>query len=217
MSFGHEGTLWPWMALLLLGAFHGLNPGMGWLFAVALGIQEQRRRAVWQALFPLALGHGLAIAATILVVILAGAMVSSSQVKLLVAGILISFGLYRFFRHCNPRAGGMKVGLLGLTTWSFLMASAHGAGLMVLPVFLGITTNMPCHEAHSAHLQGVPGPLTGLLATLVHGGGYLLVTAIIAVIVFEKLGVGLLRKAWINLDLLWSTALIATGSLALTV
>jgi hypothetical protein len=209
-----EGAFWSWVALLGLGAFHGINPGMGWLFAVALGLQERRRAAVWRAMFPLAFGHALAIGGVILLAILAGVALPAGSLKVPVAGFLIALGVYRLFRHRHPRWGGMRVGMGGLTVWSFLMASAHGAGLMVLPIFLGMTAaqGASCHASH-----GGAEPMTAFLATTIHGAGYLVVTAFAAWIVFEKLGLGLLRRAWFNLDLLWASALIATGALALVI
>ncbi len=205
-----EGTLWSWMALLFLGAFHGINPGMGWLFAVALGMQERRSRAVWRALVPLTLGHALAIGGVVLAAVLAGVVAPAGSLKLPVAITLAGLGIYRLIRHRHPGGGGMQVGMGGLTAWSFLMASAHGAGLMVLPIFLGMTATA---QAASCHARASADALTGLAATLVHGAGYLIVTALVAWVVFEKLGLGLLRKAWLNLDLIWAAALIATGAL----
>jgi hypothetical protein len=201
--------IWAWTALLLLGAFHGINPGMGWLFAVALGMQEHRRGAVWRALGPLTLGHLLAIAAAILVAVLAGVALPANLVKYPVAALLIGLGALRLLRCRHPRLGGMRVGMARLMAWSFLMATAHGAGLMVLPVFLGMAmpAGAACHAAD--------GAWTGLAATAVHGAGYLLVTAAIAWIVFEKFGLALLRKAWINLDVIWAAALVVTGALTL--
>lgn len=205
-----EHNLWPWLMLSLLGAFHGLNPGMGWLFAVALGMQEGHRRAVWKALLPLGLGHVLAVGAAILPAALAGFVIPVHWLRWPVAGILVGMGAYRLIRQRHPRWVGMRVGMKGLTLWSFLMASAHGAGLMVLPVFLGMAA-LPQQADVSGHLHGYEGPVSGLAATLVHGAAYLLSTALIAVLAFEKLGLGLLRQAWINLDLVWAVALIVTG------
>jgi hypothetical protein len=106
----------------------------------------------------------------------------------------------------------MRVGMGGLTLWSFLMASAHGAGLMVVPVFLGLAMAGGHHAHHATGVTSVP---LALLATAAHAVGYLAVTAAVAIIVFEKLGVGLLRRAWFNLDYFWAGALVATGSLTL--
>ena len=209
-------TLLPLTTLLLLGAFHGINPGMGWLFAVALGMQERRQGAVWRALIPLTLGHGLAIGAVILIAVAAGVAVPAASLKLPVALALGALGVYRLVRHSHFTGGGMRVGMAGLTAWSFLMATCHGAGLMVLPVFLGMTATAQgasCHAGTGASTSAA----SAVTATLVHGAGYLVVTAAAAWVVFTKLGVGLLRKAWFNLDLIWAAALIATGILTVVV
>jgi hypothetical protein len=202
-----------WALLLALGAFHGVNPGMGWLFAVALGMQERSRSAVWRALLPLGAGHALAVAAAILLAVVVGAILPLHILRWPVAVILVAFGITRLLRHRHPRWASMRVGMGRLTLWSFLMASAHGAGLMVVPVFLGMTM---AGAQHSHHAMAASTPATtALLATGVHAAGYLLVTTAVAVLVFEKLGVAMLRKAWFNLDLLWAIALIATGVLTL--
>jgi hypothetical protein len=212
-----EHQLWlPLATILLLGAFHGLNPGMGWLFAVALGMQERRQGAVWRALIPLTLGHGLAIGAVVLIAAAAGIAVPAVSLKLPVALTLGALGVYRLVRPSHFTGGGMRVGMRGLTVWSFLMASCHGAGLMVLPVFLGMTATAQGASCHSTGTGSTTAAMA-ITATLVHGAGYLTVTAIAAWVVFAKLGVGLLRKAWFNLDLIWAFALIVTGVLTLVV
>src|SRR5262245_21874388 len=123
-----------WAMLMALGAFHGINPGMGWLFAVALGMQERRRSAVFRALMPLGAGHALAVAGAVGAAFTIGAAVPLGELRWPTAGILVSLGILRFFRHQHPRWVGMRVGMGGLAAWSFLMATAHGAGLMVVPV-----------------------------------------------------------------------------------
>lgn len=207
----------PFATLVLLGAAHGINPAMGWLFAVGLGLQEQDRRAVWKALGPMALGHALAIAVVVLLAAAAGLVLPGRVLRWLVAGILLAFGLVQLTRHRHPRWGGMRIGARDLTIWSFLMASAHGAGLMVLPFVLGSTSGGG-HAAHAAghamHMAAAgvqAGQVAGLLATLVHTAGYLMVTGIIAVVVYEKLGLRMLRSVWINLNAIWAAALIATA------
>jgi len=198
-----ETTTW---SVLALGAFHGVNPGMGWLFAVALGMQERRRGAVWRAMLPLAAGHALAIGAAVTVAMIAGAVVPLRAIQWSVGAVLLVLGVSRFFRHGHPRWVGMRVSQKDLTVWSFLMASAHGAGLMVLPLLLGSAI-----PAHCAAATAGAGLWAAASATLVHSTGYLMVTAALAVLVFEKFGVGLLRRAWINLDLVWAVALVATS------
>jgi hypothetical protein len=143
-----DQAIFPWLALIGLGAFHGINPGMGWLFAVALGMQEKRRAAVYQALVPLAFGHALAVVAAVAVAVAIGAVMPLAILRWVLAAFLMLLGVSRLFRHRHPRWGGMKVGMGGLTVWSFLMASAHGAGLMVVPLFLGMTMTAGHHAHH---------------------------------------------------------------------
>ena len=204
-----------WAMLISLGAFHGVNPGMGWLFAVALGLQERRRGAVLRALVPLGAGHALAVGGCVGIALAAGAIVPIRELRWLIAGVLVSLGVMRFFRHHHPRWVGMRVGMGGLTVWSFLMATAHGAGLMVAPVFMGMS--VAASGGHMHHVATAPATDAGLalFATAVHATSYLAVTAFIAVLVFEKLGVGILRRAWFNLDVIWAGALVATGAATL--
>lgn len=204
MAAQHTGS---WLALLALGAFHGLNPAMGWLFAVALGLQEHRRRAVFRALFPLAAGHALSILAVIAIAALAGLTLSPHYLRWAVAAILIGVGLRFLIRHPHLRWAGMRVGMGELTLWSFLVASVHGAGLMVLPILMGMST--AGHAGASFLASGTLG--AAILATLLHAASYLLVCAGVALLIFEKLGIGVLRKAWVNMDLVWATALMGTG------
>ena len=201
-----------WAMLIALGAFHGINPGMGWLFAVALGMQERRRGAVLRALVPLGAGHALAVAGAVGVALAIGSVIPLGWLRWPIAGVLVSLGTLRLVRHRHPRWGGMRVSMGGLTVWSFLMATAHGAGLMVVPVFMGMSMSGAGEHAH--HMSAAAtGAGAAFFATGVHAVGYLAVTAFIAVLVFEKLGVGILRRAWFNLDLIWSAALVATGAL----
>ena len=204
-----------WAMLIVLGAFHGLNPGMGWLFAVALGMQEQQRAAVWRSLLPLGAGHALAVAAAVALAAVAGAVIPLAWLRWPIAAFLIVLGTLRFFRHRHRRWAGMRVSMGGLTLWSFMMATAHGAGLMVVPVFVAMSTVSASAHAHHHHMVAGMGAGTALLATALHALGYLIVTAGVAVLVFEKLGVGVLRRLWFNLDALWATALVATGVLTL--
>jgi hypothetical protein len=216
-----ETAAWAWIALLLLGAYHGINPGMGWLFAVALGMQEKSSRAVWRSLVPIAAGHALSIGAVVFLAALAGMALPLGSLKIVVAGILLALGTYRLVRHRHPRGGGMLVGFRDLTIWSFLMASAHGAGLMVLPILLEMSPGAHAGNNHAAahqmHAAVMGGTTTNLLAVGVHTAGYLVVTGVIAWLVYKKLGLALLRKAWLNLDLIWCFALMATAGFVLVV
>jgi hypothetical protein len=204
-----------WAMLISLGAFHGINPGMGWLFAVALGMQERRRGAVLRALVPLGAGHALAVAGSVGVALAMGAVVPIRELRWPVAGVLVALGVMRFFRHQHPRWVGMRVGMRGLTVWSFLMATAHGAGVMVVPVFVGMSMAGEGGHMHHAAAPAAANAGVALFATGLHAVSYLAVTAFIALLVFDKLGVGILRRAWFNLDLIWAGALVATGAATL--
>ena len=206
-----------WM-LLLLGAYHGINPAMGWLFAVALGMQEQKGSAVLRSLIPIAVGHALAIGSVVLIAALLGMTLPLTVIRYCVAALLISLGIYCLVRHQHPRWVRMQVGFRDLTVWSFLMASAHGAGLMVVPVLLGgNTTQAQGRMAGHNHMASTNSSLGGMLATGVHTAAYLAVTALIAWVVYRKVGLALLRKAWVNFDLVWAAALVATGLATLVI
>jgi len=198
-----------WSTLFLLGAYHGVNPGMGWLFAVARGMQEHRTRAVAWSLPPIAIGHALSVGVMILTVRLAQAAMPLKYIRIGVAVALVSLGVYKLIRSRHFRWGGMQVGFRELTIWSFLMASAHGAGLMVLPVVLA----GPYARHHAASQDAA----TGVWATLIHTLGYLSMTTLVALLVYQKLGLAMLRRSWFNLDLIWAIALVVTGSVALLV
>jgi hypothetical protein len=217
--------------LLALGALHGVNPGMGWLFAVARGCQagDRGRRAVWGSLGPLAAGHALAIAVAMALAAMLGAVVPMAVLRWLVGAGLLMRGVASLVRHRHPRGGRMLVDAKGLAWWSFLMASAHGAGLMALPLVLpasapsgGVVNEL--HRMHAAHdhaqlslgagFQMSFGPepqVAALAATAAHTLGYLLASGLLAIVVHEHLGVRILRSAWVNMDLLWAGALIVTG------
>jgi hypothetical protein len=218
--------LLPWLGLLGLGALHGINPGMGWLFAVALGLQQQDRRAVWGALLPLGAGHALAIVAAAGIAALVSLVVPLDLLKILIAGALAALGLHHATGHRHPRYGGMRVSARELTTWSFLMGSAHGAGLMALPLVIGVNARSVAGAPAGHHagggmqamsaMDGLAHPqLLVLLATAVHAAGYLLVTGAVAAVVYERLGLRLLRTAWLNIDLVWAVALIVSAVLML--
>jgi hypothetical protein len=198
-----------WPTLFLLGAYHGINPGMGWLFAVARGMQEHRARAVAWSLPPIALGHALSIGMVVLLAGLAQVALPLMHIRIAVAAALVGLGLYKLIRSRHFHWGGMRVGFRELTIWSFLMASAHGAGLMVLPAVLAGS------DAH--HHAAARGAADGVWATLIHTLGYLTVTAAVALLVYKKFGLALLRRAWFNLDLIWAIALVATGCVAVFV
>jgi hypothetical protein len=204
---------WPWVVLALLGAYHGLNPAMGWLFALALGLQEKRRSAVVRALLPIALGHAAAIALAILLLFLLQQLIPLHLLKWPAAAIIFALGVYRLFRARHPRGAGMQVGPRDLVVWSFLMASAHGAGLMLVPVLLA----RPMLGMHHAMAQAMTGNDRQLninvllLSIFMHTAAMLIVAGALALVffeIYEKAGLSFLRRTWFNFDFIWALALL---------
>jgi hypothetical protein len=224
-GMAHEN--WPWLALILLGAYHGLNPAMGWLFAVSLGLQEGRRAVVLRAFWPIALGHAAAVT-LVAAVLAAQVVVPLGVLRYVGAGALILFGLYKLIRRKHPRWVGMRVGFRDLTAWSFLMASAHGAGLMLVPVLLKLSGTMQemehrAHEAHEHWGHGVHlflvnlAVLADFAAGAVHTLAMFAVMAVVALVVYDRLGLMILKRTWFNVDLLWAGALVGAGVITLIV
>jgi hypothetical protein len=136
-------SLGPWLGLAALGAFHGLNPAMGWLFALALGLQRRSEWAIVRALVFITAGHAASVLLVASILFLMGAFVPLRWVRLTSGSVLLVFGMYKLFRYYrHPRWVGMQVGARDLFMWSFLMASAHGAGLMLAPIILGMPTSL---------------------------------------------------------------------------
>jgi len=215
MTHCEMGSTALWL-MLLLGAYHGINPGMGWLFAVALGMQEQKGSAVARALVPIALGHALSIGCVVLAAAFLGMVLPQEAIRYPVAVLLLGLGIFSLVRHHHPRWVRMQVGFRDLTVWSFLMASAHGAGLMLLPVLLGSrTVEAADHMAGHHHTSAAASPLVALLATGIHTTAYLAVTGLIAWVVYSKFGLAILRKAWLNVNLVWAAALVVTSVITL--
>lgn len=202
---------WPWLTLVGLGAFHGLNPAMGWLFAVALGLHRKSRGVVIASLAPIAAGHALAIALVVAAVLVAGRALDLGVIRIAGGALLIGWAIYhQAYGHRHRVRFGMRTGMTGLGAWSFLMASAHGAGLMLVPVLI------PLGMVEAQHMHGpAPGGAVwlSLAAVGVHTLAMLAVTGAIAVLVYEWLGLGFLRRGWVNVDLLWTAALIGAGLL----
>ena len=211
---------WPWLVFAALGAYHGINPAMGWLFAVALGLQEKSRGAVLAALPPIALGHAASIGGIVSLAAITQTIRPQSIVRIVAAAAVLGFAVFRLVRVRHPRWVGMRVSPRDLAGWSFIMSSAHGAGLMLVPVLL------QCHLGGAQHAGGLHGivPMSFVIgatpiadpgflvaAVGVHTLGLLFATGVVAVIVYEKVGLALLRRAWVNVDRVWSLALLATG------
>jgi hypothetical protein len=185
---------------------------MGWLFAVALGLHRGSRTVVLVSLVPIAVGHALAVALIVLAVVLLDRVIDQRAISVFSGLVLIGWAAYhRLYGSRHRVRVGMRTGLAGLALWSFLMASAHGAGLMLVPIMLPLGHG----GSHAGHLPPTESLLVGLGAIGVHSAAMLAVTGAVAVAVYEWLGVAFLRRGWINLDLLWTAVLAATGGLLL--
>jgi hypothetical protein len=211
-----------WPVLFALGCYHGINPGMGWLFAVALGLQEKSRRAVFAAVPPILLGHLVSVGIVVALAAIAQRTLPVDVLRYGAAAVLLSFGVFRLVRARHVQWVGMRVGFWGLAAWSFLMATGHGAGLMLLPFLSGLVRmdGASLHLGNMASMQSshavVAVPPEILVAAVgVHTFGYLLTMLAIAWIVFDKVGVQILRTAWFNFDFAWALALILSGGLML--
>jgi hypothetical protein len=208
---------WPWVAVAALGAYHGIDPSMGWLFAVALGLQERRRAKVLWSLGPIALGHLASIVAVVAIIGWLRLMVAMELLRPIGAGTLILFGLFRLiWPRAHPRWVAMRVNAAELALWSFLMASAHGAGLMLFPILLGMTP----HSAHAHHMAAMPlehGIVQAMAVVLVHTSSMIIVMGAIAILIYDYVGLAILRSAWINLDTIWAGALILAGLVSLLI
>jgi hypothetical protein len=179
---------------------------MGWLFAVALGLNRQSRASVYLALLPIAAGHALSVGLVGAGLVLAGYSINAQALGVGCGLLLIGWGIYHWgYRHRARVRVGMQVGLAGILLWSFLMATAHGAGAMLWPILVPI-----CFPLGARPIAGEPAALA-LAGAMVHSAAMLSVTATMACIVYEWLGLGILRRAWINLDGAWTAALLAAG------
>jgi hypothetical protein len=193
---------------------------MGWLFAVALGMQERSRRAVLRSLVPIAIGHELSIVLVAALVVGLG-LFADAQVLHVGAGVvLIAFGVFRFARpHAHFRWTKLRVNRRELGWWSFLMSTAHGAGLMVAPVLIGAgaASQASASASHDVdHVrEAVVSPLAGGLGLLLHVGAMMAVMAVVAVVVYERLGVAIVRQAWLNTEWLWAGTFVLAGVITL--
>ena len=199
---------WPFLALAGLGLFHGLNPAMGWLFAVALGMHRRSERVVLLSLVPIAFGHMAAVGATLLATLALGLVFDQAAIVRTAGVLLLAWaGWHAAYGHRRPVRIGMRTGQIGLALWSFLVAGAHGAGLMLIPVALPL-----CLSSSGKDDLG-NASLAGLLAALgTHTAAMLTAIAVVSLVVYRWSDLAFLRRWWINFDLIWILALIASGS-----
>jgi hypothetical protein len=200
---------WPWAALVALGFFHGMNPAMGWLFAVALGMHRQSRGILILAWAPIAFGHAVSVALVLLAVVLLGVVLDNRVLDRVGGAMLLGWALWHGLRgHRQRLRVGMQTGMAGLALWSFLMSSAHGAGLMLVPAVLPL-----CLSEVAGTSMASGRILVAMAAIGVHTAAMLATIATVSLVVYEWAGLAFLRWGWINYDLIWVAALAACGGL----
>jgi hypothetical protein len=202
-----------WLTLAGLGVYHGVNPAMGWLFAVSRGMQERSRRAVFRSLVPIAIGPEASIALVAVLVLLLSATTDPAALRIGAAAALVAFGIFRFakprahFRWTSMRVSDRELGL-----WSFLMSSAHGAGLMVAPVVLGLEASRSSHD----DMAMLSGPIDATaIGVAVHVLAMVAVMGAVAYVVYERVGLQVLRRAWLNTDQVWAGSFVLAGLVTL--
>jgi hypothetical protein len=219
LSGAGSATLWLWLGIVASGLYHGINPGMGWPLAVAAGLMEKSPRALVSALVPLSVGHLLAMMLVLLPFALLIALVEWQRPIQAGASLLvIAFGLARLLRPRHPRALA-RIPPTQLGLWSFAVAIAHGAGLMILPLYLGLCQPSGIHDRHEAAAAGVVNQnlAVALLVALVHTAAMIAAGGCVAWLVYRYLGVRFVARSWFNLDTVWAMSLVLVGAIALAI
>jgi hypothetical protein len=205
-----------WLAVIASGLYHGLNPGMGWPLAVSAGLMERSSRALFAALWPLSLGHLLAVLLVILPFAVLITLVEWQRQIQTGAGVLvIGFGIFRLVDRRHPRAlARIRPTQLGL--WSFAVAIAHGAGLMLLPIYLGLCRQADLDNAHEAAGTLINANLAmAVVVSVVHATAMIAAGGCLAWLVYRYLGLKFVSRSWFNLDTSWAASLIVVGVIAL--
>ena len=207
-----------WLAVVASGLYHGVNPGMGWPLAVSAGLMERSPRALLAALWPLTIGHLLAMFVVIRPFSRLLALVQWQRESQICAGLLVvGFGVYRLVNRRHPRSlARIRPTQLGL--WSFAVAIAHGAGLMLVPIYLGLCNATDLdggHKAASALINAGLG--MAVLVSVVHSGTMIAAGGTLAWLVYRYLGLKFVSRSWFDLDRVWALSLILVGGLALAI
>ncbi|MFL6825951.1 MAG: hypothetical protein ACJ8E2_05750 [Bradyrhizobium sp.] len=207
---------WLWLAVIASGLYHGINPGMGWPLAVSAGLMERSSRALLAALGPLTAGHLLATLLVILPFALLVALIEwQRQIQIGASLLVIAFGIFRLLDRRHPRAlARIRPTQLGL--WSFAVAIAHGAGLMLLPLYLGLCRASDSDKGHEAATTLINANLgMALLVASVHAIAMIAAGGCSAWLVYRYLGLKFVSRSWFNLDTSWAASLILVGAIAL--
>jgi len=207
-----------WLAVVASGLYHGVNPGMGWPLAVSAGLMERRSRAVAAALWPLTVGHLLAVLVVILPFSLLVALVQwQLQARVGASLLVIGFGVFRLVNRRHPRVlARIRPTQLGL--WSFAVAIAHGAGLMLVPIYLGLCRAADLDRGHEAAGALIDNDLgMAALVAVVHSGAMIAAGGVLAWLVYRYLGLRFVARSWFNLDATWAVSLILVGAVSLAI
>jgi hypothetical protein len=205
-----------WLAVVASGLYHGVNPGMGWPLAVSAGLMERSPRALVAALWPLTLGHLLAMFVVMLpfslLLVLAQWRV---QTQICASLLVIAFGIYRLLNRRHPRSL-TRIPPTQLGLWSFAVAVAHGAGLMLVPIYLGLCSAADLDSGHVAAATLIKANLAmALLVAVVHSGTMIAAGGTLAWLVYRYLGLKFVSRSWFNLDAVWALSLVLVGGLSL--
>lgn len=205
-----------WWAVILSGIYHGINPGMGWPLAVSAALMERRHSALPKALGLLALGHFLAMLAVLLPFsLLFYLVVWEKEVRIAAALLVIAMGIYLLINRRHPRILA-RIHPAKLALWSFLAAMAHGAGLMLVPIFLGICATLPeTADGYAVQALIQSNVSIGIIVAASHTIAMTVAGAVLAVVIYRWLGLKFLSSTWFNLDLVWALSLIIVGGFGL--
>ena len=216
MGVERQITAGLWLAVVASGLYHGVNPGMGWPLAVSAGLMERRSRALVRALGALTVGHLLAMLLVILPFAALVALVEwQRRIQIGASLLAIGFGIFRLINRRHPRTlARIRPTQLGL--WSFAVAIAHGAGLMLVPIYLGLCRAADLDTAHAAAGALVNENLgMAVLVSLVHSVAMITAGGFLAWLVYRFLDLKFLSRSWFNIDFTWALSLILVDTLSL--
>jgi hypothetical protein len=207
-----------WFAVVASGVYHGVNPGMGWPLAVSSGLMERRTRALFEALGYLSAGHVLAMFAVIVpFAMLAVLLEWQQEIQIGASVLVICFGAFQLIRRKHPRMLA-RIPPSRLALWSFVIAIAHGAGLMLVPVYLGLCRSFDMDQGHRAAAAVMSGNLSmAVIVSAVHAAALIVAGGLLAWLVYRYLGLRFVARSWFNLDVIWASSLLLIGTLSFAI
>ncbi|MFM0340717.1 hypothetical protein [Paraburkholderia fungorum] len=207
-----------WLAVLASGFYHGANPAMGWPLAVSNGLMHSRARALFCALFCLAAGHLVAMLAVMLPFALLGVLLTwQREIQVGASALVIGFGAFLLIGKHHPRVLA-RIPPSRIALWSFAVAIAHGAGFMLVPIYLGLCRSYDMDRGHQAAQALIDANLgMALLVSAVHATAMMVVGGLLAWLAYRYLGLKFVSRSWFNLDAIWALSFILVGVLSLAV